>query len=82
MIALGLIPDRAIADAEIAQRVLQLIEVRQHRAPCTRFVLPADGIEDRPVQIVDELRRIWRSCRVLKVEAGGKCIIERCHRLA
>ena len=33
------------------------------------------------MQVVDELRRIWRSCRVLQVEALGECIIERGHRL-
>src|SRR5215217_166669 len=75
-IALGVISDRAIADAEIAQRVLELSEVRQHRAPCTRFVPVMNGVEDRPVQIVNELRRIRSSCRVLKVEACGECIIE------
>src|ERR671916_1346022 len=48
-IALGLNPDGAITDAEIAQRVLELVEVHEHRASRARFVLMANGIEDRPV---------------------------------
>ena len=76
MIALSLIPDRTITDAEVAQCVLELIEVDEHRESRARFIPVADGLEDRPVQLVDELCRIWRSCRVLQVEACGECIIE------
>src|SRR5829696_1893253 len=81
MIALGLMPDGAITEAEIAQRVLELVEVREHCASRARFVLKVDGIEDRPVQVEDELRWIRRSCRVLQVETLGECIIQRRHRL-
>jgi len=58
VVALGLITDRAIADAEVTERVLELIEVHEHGASRARFVPLADGIEDWLVQLEDELRRI------------------------
>jgi hypothetical protein len=51
VIALGLIPDRTIADGKVAQRVLELIEVDEHHASRARFIPVADSLKDRPVRI-------------------------------
>ena len=46
-----------LAEAQLVQDRRELIEVEHHRRAGGRSILPADGVEDRGVQFVNE--QLW-----------------------